>query len=122
MCIFRPIQCFIAGPSLDANSTCAEQLPVAPHDAGNRLISSGSPLGRSARANGRKSLVPCVVEPRRAVGVDTPVVVGDIIPTIARQKLLDSGVTAVNKPNDFELGNNMNDSIGTTKRPWIGVA
>jgi (2R)-ethylmalonyl-CoA mutase len=55
------------------------------------------------------ALVPAVLAQLRAQGVDSPVVVGGIIPEEDRPKLLASGVTAVYTPKDFQLSTIMRD-------------
>jgi (2R)-ethylmalonyl-CoA mutase len=49
-------------------------------------------------------LVPEVLQRLQEAGVDAPVVVGGIIPSDDRPKLIDQGVRAVYTPKDFELG------------------
>jgi len=43
------------------------------------------------------------------MGVDTPVVVGGIIPESDRPRLADMGIAAVYTPKDFELAGIMRD-------------
>ena len=66
-------------------------------------------VGLSILSGSHLSLVPAVVDGLRAIGLDTPVVVGGIIPEADRQRLLDAGVAAVYTPKDFQLAKIMDD-------------
>jgi (2R)-ethylmalonyl-CoA mutase len=66
-------------------------------------------IGLSILSGSHMALVPAVLAQLRAQGVDSPVVVGGIIPEEDRPKLLASGVTAVYTPKDFQLSTIMRD-------------
>ena len=55
--------------------------------------------------------MPAIVQMLRAEGVDAPVVVGGIIPESDRQRLADSGVSAVYTPKDFNLTTIMGEIV-----------
>ena len=51
-----------------------------------------------------------------AAGLDTPVVVGGIIPPEDAEILLGKGVAAVYTPKDFAFGTIMEDLVGLVER------
>ena len=121
-----PPRFLVAKPGLDGHSNGAEQIAVAARDAGMEVVYSGIRLtpeqivasardedpdvvGLSILSGSHLSLVPAVVDGLRAIGLDTPVVVGGIIPEADRQRLLDAGVAAVYTPKDFQLAKIMDD-------------
>lgn len=55
-------------------------------------------VGISIHSGSHLTLAPAVVEALRAQGLDTPVVLGGIIPEQDRQALLDAGVAAILTP------------------------
>ncbi len=121
-----PPRFLVAKPGLDGHSNGAEQIAVAARDAGMEVVYSGIRLtpeqivasardedpdvvGLSILSGSHLSLVPAVVDGLRAIGLDTPVVVGGIIPEADRQRLLDAGVAAVYTPKDCQLAKIMDD-------------
>jgi (2R)-ethylmalonyl-CoA mutase len=53
--------------------------------------------------------VPEVVRQLRAEGVDSPVIVGGIIPEEDRELLMNQGVAAVYTPKDFDISRIMRE-------------
>jgi (2R)-ethylmalonyl-CoA mutase len=121
-----PVRLLVAKPGLDGHSNGAEQIAVAARDAGMEVIYSGIRLtldqivasardedpdviGLSILSGSHLELVPDLIGKLRAEGIETPVVVGGIIPEDDRPKLLAAGVTRVYTPKDFELGKIMTD-------------
>ncbi|MEZ5382602.1 MAG: protein meaA [Microthrixaceae bacterium] len=121
-----PIRLLVAKPGLDGHSNGAEQIAVAARDAGMEVIYGGIRLtpeqiaaaardedvevvGLSILSGSHLELVPEVVRLLEADGVDVPVVVGGIIPPDDGERLLESGITAVYTPKDFELATIMDD-------------
>jgi len=121
-----PVRLLVAKPGLDGHSNGAEQIAVAARDAGMEVIYSGIRLtldqivasardedpdviGLSILSGSHLELVPDLIGKLRAEGIETPVVVGGIIPEDDRPKLLAAGVTRVYTPKDFELGTIMSD-------------
>jgi ethylmalonyl-CoA mutase len=134
-----PPRLIIAKPGLDGHSNGAEQIAVAARDAGMEVVYAGirstpeqiaasardedpDVIGLSILSGSHLALVPEVVRQLRAEGVESPVVVGGIIPDTDRAHLLASGVTAVYTPKDFELGKIMDDIVDITERYRAGVA
>ena len=123
-----PIRMLVGKPGLDGHSNGAEQIAVAARDAGMEVIYQGIRLtpeqiaavardedvdviGLSILSGSHLQLVPDVVDRLRAEGVDSPVVVGGIIPEDDRPALLAAGVARVYTPKDFELGVIMGDIV-----------
>ncbi len=121
-----PPKILVAKPGLDGHSSGAEQIAVAARDSGMEVVYSGIRLtpeqiaasardedpdviGLSILSGSHMALVPAVLAQLRAQGVDSPVVVGGIIPEEDRPTLLASGVTAVYTPKDFQLSTIMRD-------------
>ena len=121
-----PPRFLVAKPGLDGHSNGAEQIAVAARDAGMEVVYSGIRLtpeqivasardedpdviGLSILSGSHLSLVPAIVRMLRAEGVDSPVVVGGIIPEADRQILADAGVSAVYTPKDFQMARIMRD-------------
>ncbi len=123
-----PPKVLVAKPGLDGHSNGAEQIAVAARDAGMEVVYQGIRLtpeqiaaaardedvdviGLSILSGSHLELVPAVLGLLRAEGVDTPVVVGGIIPEVDRATLEAHGVRAVYTPKDFELGRIMAEMI-----------
>ena len=121
-----PPRFLVAKPGLDGHSNGAEQIAVAARDAGMEVVYSGIRLtpeqivasardedpdvvGLSILSGSHLSLVPAVIDGLRALGLDTPVVVGGIIPEADRATLLAAGAAAVYTPKDFQLAKIMDD-------------
>jgi ethylmalonyl-CoA mutase len=127
-----PPRFLVAKPGLDGHSNGAEQIAVAARDAGMEVIYQGIRLtpeqiaasvrdedpdvvGLSILSGSHLQLVPEVIAHLRAYGVDTPVVVGGIIPEDDRLTLADAGVARVYTPKDFDLTRIMNDIVDLTE-------
>ena len=121
-----PPKVLIAKPGLDGHSSGAEQIAVAARDSGMEVVYSGIRLtpeqiatsardedadlvGLSILSGSHRELVPSVIDHLTALGVDSPVVVGGIIPEVDRRFFLDNGVAAVYTPKDFDIARIMND-------------
>ena len=121
-----PIRLLVGKPGLDGHSNGAEQIAVAARDAGMEVVYQGIRLtpdqiaaaagdedvdvvGLSILSGSHLLLVPETVRLLRERGVDTPVVVGGIIPDADRRKLLDEGVAHVFTPKDYKLAEIMSD-------------
>ena len=121
-----PVRLLVAKPGLDGHSNGAEQIAVAARDAGMEVIYSGIRLtldqivasardedpdviGLSILSGSHLELVPDLIGKLRAEGLDTPVIVGGIIPEDDRPKLMTAGVSKVYTPRDFQLGTIMTD-------------
>ena len=121
-----PPRFLVAKPGLDGHSNGAEQIAVAARDAGMEVVYSGIRLtpeqivasardedpdvvGLSILSGSHLSLVPAVIDGLRALGLDTPVVVGGIIPEADRGTLLAAGAAAVYTPKDFQLAKIMDE-------------
>ena len=121
-----PPRFLVAKPGLDGHSNGAEQIAVAARDAGMEVIYSGIRLtpeqiaasardedpdviGLSILSGSHLALVPDVLKCLADFGVDTPVVLGGIIPEQDRAGLAAMGVARVYTPKDYELGRIMGD-------------
>jgi (2R)-ethylmalonyl-CoA mutase len=121
-----PPRFLVAKPGLDGHSNGAEQIAVAARDAGMEVIYSGIRLtpeqivasardedpdviGLSILSGSHLEIVPEIVRQLRSIGIDTPLVVGGIIPEEDQAKLLDQGVERVYTPKDFEMVRIMRD-------------
>jgi (2R)-ethylmalonyl-CoA mutase len=121
-----PPRFLVAKPGLDGHSNGAEQIAVAARDAGMEVVYSGIRLtpeqivasardedpdvvGLSILSGSHMQLVPEVVRQLRAEGVDTPVIVGGIIPEEDRELLMSQGVAAVYTPKDFDISRIMRE-------------
>ncbi|CAN5744358.1 protein meaA [soil metagenome] len=115
-----PIRLLVAKPGLDGHSNGAEQIAVAARDVGMEVVYSGIRLtleqiaasardedpdviGLSILSGSHLQLVPDLIDMLRAEGVDSPVVVGGIIPEADQSTLATAGVAAVFTPKDYEL-------------------
>jgi (2R)-ethylmalonyl-CoA mutase len=123
-----PPRLLVAKPGLDGHSNGAEQIAVAARDAGFEVVYQGIRLtpeqiaaaaldedvdvvGLSILSGSHLELVPEVVRLLREQGVEAPVVVGGIIPSEDRPRLLAAGVARVYTPTDFELGRIMSELL-----------
>jgi ethylmalonyl-CoA mutase len=127
-----PPRFLVAKPGLDGHSNGAEQIAVAARDAGMEVIYQGIRLtaeqivasardedpdviGLSILSGSHLQLVPEVMDQLRRLGVDTPVVVGGIIPETDAALLGTLGVARVYTPKDFDLTRIMNDIADLTE-------
>ena len=121
-----PPKFLVAKPGLDGHSNGAEQIAVAARDAGMEVVYSGIRLtpeqivasardedpdviGLSILSGSHLSLVPEVLDRLKNEGLDTPVVVGGIIPEDDRDDLRKRGIAAVYTPKDFDISRIMGD-------------
>jgi len=119
-----PPKFLVAKPGLDGHSNGAEQIAVAARDAGMEVVYAGirstpeqivasardedpDVIGVSILSGSHLELVSELLRLMAIEGVDSPLVVGGIIPESDRQTLLDQGVAAVFTPKDFRLANIM---------------
>jgi ethylmalonyl-CoA mutase len=121
-----PPKFLVAKPGLDGHSSGAEQIAVAARDSGMEVVYSGIRLtpeqiaasardedpdviGLSILSGSHLELVPDVLRHLKEMGVDSPVVVGGIIPEDDRERLADIGIARVYTPKDFEIAKIMRD-------------
>ena len=121
-----PPKFLVAKPGLDGHSNGAEQIAVAARDAGMEVVYSGIRLtpeqivasardedpdiiGLSILSGSHLSLVPEVLALLAAEGLDTPVIVGGIIPEDDRDDLRNRGIAAVYTPKDFDISRIMGE-------------
>ena len=71
-------------------------------------------IGLSILSGSHLALVPEVMSQLRAAGVDSPVIVGGIIPEDDREKLTQLGVVAVYTPKDFDIARIMGEIVQIT--------
>jgi ethylmalonyl-CoA mutase len=121
-----PPRFLVAKPGLDGHSNGAEQIAVAARDAGMEVVYSGIRLtidqivasardedpdviGLSILSGSHLEQVPVLVSKLRELGLDTPVVVGGIIPEEDRPRLAAAGVVAIYTPKDFDIARIMGE-------------
>ena len=109
------IRVLVAKPGLDGHDRGAKVIARALRDAGMEVIYTGlrqtpetivaavvqedvDVVGVSMHNGAHLTLAPAVVRALRAAGLDTPVVVGGIVPDVDVPRLLDEGVAAVLGP------------------------
>ncbi|MGR3492480.1 MAG: methylmalonyl-CoA mutase family protein [Shimia sp.] len=125
---------FLMGkPGLDGHSNGAEQIVARARDCGMDIAYEGIRLtpeeivaavredrphvvGLSILSGSHVPLVAEVMERLRSEGLETPVIVGGIIPPEDEAALTAQGVAAIYTPKDFELNRIMTD-IATLARP-----
>ncbi|MFZ9629268.1 MAG: cobalamin B12-binding domain-containing protein, partial [Ilumatobacteraceae bacterium] len=66
-------------------------------------------IGLSILSGSHLELVPTIISSLRAEGIDTPVVIGGIIPDADHERLRAAGVRAIYTPKDYELSRIMRD-------------
>jgi ethylmalonyl-CoA mutase len=124
----------VGKPGLDGHSNGAEQVAVRARDAGMDVVYDGIRLtpaeivdaarsgdvhvvGLSILSGSHMPLVKDVVTRLRDAGLeDVPVVVGGIIPPDDAAELMETGVSAVYTPKDFELNRMMSDVLRIVER------
>jgi (2R)-ethylmalonyl-CoA mutase len=131
------LRLLVGKPGLDGHSNGAEQIAVRARDAGFEVIYQGIRLtpaqivaaavqedvhlvGLSVLSGSHLQAVPEVVRGLRAAGVDTPVVVGGIIPPGDADQLRAAGVARVFTPKDFAI-NDIIDELVTVIRECKGT-
>jgi (2R)-ethylmalonyl-CoA mutase len=127
-----PPRLLVAKPGLDGHSNGAEQIAMAARDAGMEVVYSGIRLtpaqivasardedpdviGLSILSGSHLELVPMIVRMLRDEGVDSPVIVGGIIPEQDRPELQAAGVAAIYTPKNFQLAKIMADIADLTE-------
>jgi ethylmalonyl-CoA mutase len=115
-----PPKLLVGKPGLDGHSNGAEQIAVAARDAGMEVIYGGIRLtpeqivaaardedpdviGLSILSGSHLSLVPEIIAQLKESGVDTPVIVGGIIPEDDQLALKKAGVAAIYTPKDYDI-------------------
>ena len=115
----RKIRVLIAKPGLDGHDRGAKIIARALRDAGMEVIYAGlrqtpamsaatvvqedvDVVGISLHNGGHLTLVPDVIAALRSQGLDTPVVIGGIIPDRDLPALTEAGVVAVLGPGASE--------------------
>ena len=121
-----PPRLLVAKPGLDGHSSGAEQIAVAARDSGMEVVYSGIRLtpeqiaasardenpdviGLSILSGSHLDLVPEVMSELKKLKVDSPVIVGGIIPEDDRDRLKKLGVAAIYTPKDFDIARIMRD-------------
>ena len=121
-----PPRFLVAKPGLDGHSNGAEQIAVAARDSGMEVVYSGIRLtpeqivasardedpdviGLSILSGSHLALVPEILRLLKAEGVDSPVIVGGIIPEADQIRLAEAGAAAIYTPKDFEMSRIMRD-------------
>lgn len=121
-----PPKFLVAKPGLDGHSSGAEQIAVAARDSGMEVVYAGirmtpeqiassardedpDVIGMSILSGSHLELVPDVLAHLKDMGVDTPIVLGGIIPEDDRAGLLANGIAAIYTPKDYEIAKIMRD-------------
>ncbi len=121
-----PPKFLVAKPGLDGHSSGAEQIAVAARDSGMEVVYAGirmtpeqiaasardedpDVIGMSILSGSHLELVPDVLAHLKSMGVDTPVVLGGIIPEDDRAGLLANGIARIYTPKDYEIAKIMRD-------------
>jgi ethylmalonyl-CoA mutase len=121
-----PVRLLVGKPGLDGHSNGAEQIAVAARDAGMEVVYQGIRLtpaqiaaaardedvdvvGLSILSGSHVALVPETIRLIRDAGLDTPVIVGGIIPDVDQPGLFEAGVARIYTPKDFRLSVIMGD-------------
>ncbi|MFT6292867.1 MAG: (2R)-ethylmalonyl-CoA mutase, partial [Ilumatobacter sp.] len=121
-----PPKFLVAKPGLDGHSSGAEQIAVAARDSGMEVVYAGirmtpeqiaasardedpDVIGMSILSGSHLELVPDVLAHLNAMGIDTPVVLGGIIPEGDRAGLLANGIARIYTPKDYEIAKIMRD-------------
>ncbi len=129
----RRLKILVGKPGLDGHSNGAEQIAVRARDVGMDVVYEGIRLtpaqiaasaaqegvhviGLSILSGSHRELIPAVVDALRAADVDSPVVVGGIIPDADVTALRNAGVAAVYTPKDFDLTAIMRDIVALVAR------
>ena len=124
----RPIKVLIGKPGLDGHSNGAEQIAVAARDCGMEVVYEGIRLtpaqivnaaleegvhlvGLSVLSGSHIALAREVMAGLREHGLETPLVIGGIIPPEDETALLKEGVAGVYTPKDFDLTAIMADIV-----------
>ena len=129
----RKLRLLVGKPGLDGHSNGAEQIALAARDVGFEVIYEGirstpeqiaraaadedvSVVGLSILSGSHLELVPETMRLlRERRSGDVPVIVGGIIPSEDRDRLLASGVKRVYTPKDFEIGTIISDIVDVVR-------
>ncbi len=124
---------FLVGkPGLDGHSNGAEQIAVRARDVGFEVIYQGIRLtpaqivaaavqedvhvvGLSILSGSHRELVPEVIDGLREAGVESPVIVGGIIPDADARWLREHGVAAVFTPKDYGITDIMRQIVDVVR-------
>jgi (2R)-ethylmalonyl-CoA mutase len=118
----------VAKPGLDGHSNGAEAIAVAARDAGFEVVYQGirqTPeqiaaaardedvdlVGLSILSGSHMELVPRVLSALASQGVDSPVVLGGIVPEEDQPALYRLGVARIYTPKDYDLARIMDDLV-----------
>ena len=125
----RPLKLLVGKPGLDGHSNGAEQIAARARDCGMAIHYDGIRLtpeqivasaleqnphviGLSILSGSHVSLTADLMTRLKTAGLDTPVIVGGIIPEADADTLRSLGVAAVYTPKDFQLNRIMLDIVG----------
>jgi ethylmalonyl-CoA mutase len=120
------LRILVGKPGLDGHSNGAEQIAVRARDVGMEVIYQGIRLtpeqiassalqedvdviGLSILSGSHRELVPETVRLLRQQGIDSPVIVGGIIPAADAEALRQAGVDRVYTPKDFDVNRIMSE-------------
>ncbi|MDE3027725.1 MAG: protein meaA [Paracoccaceae bacterium] len=134
----RRLKFLVGKPGLDGHSNGAEQIAARARDCGMDITYDGIRLtpaeivaaaadqqahviGLSILSGSHIALISDVLNGLRAAGLDTPVVVGGIIPEDDAMRLRAMGVAAVYTPKDFELNRIMLDIVALVDRQTLAA-
>jgi len=124
----RPPALLVGKPGLDGHSNGAEQIAVRARDIGldvtyegirftpDELVSQAEnqkvhAIGLSVLSGSHTPLVLRLLEGLKEKGLDTPVILGGIIPEKDMASLKAAGVAAIYTPKDFQLDDIMGDIL-----------
>ena len=124
----RPPAMLVGKPGLDGHSNGAEQIAVRARDIGMDVTYEGirftpdelveqacsqnvHAIGLSVLSGSHTPLVLRLLERLKEKGLDTPVILGGIIPDKDVAALKDAGVAAIYTPKDFQLDDIMADIL-----------
>jgi len=128
----EPLRFLVGKPGLDGHSNGAEQIAVRARDCGMKVFYEGirmTPealvetaikervhiIGLSILSGSHVPLVQDTMARIKAAGLNTPVIVGGIIPDTDAEKLRALGIARVYTPKDFDLNQIMRDVISLTQ-------
>jgi ethylmalonyl-CoA mutase len=134
----RRLKFLVGKPGLDGHSNGAEQIAARARDCGMDITYDGIRLtpaeivaaaadqqahviGLSILSGSHIALISDVLNGLRAAGLDTPVVLGGIIPEDDANRLRAMGVAAVYTPKDFELNRIMLEIVALVDRQTLAA-
>jgi len=124
----RPLKILVGKPGLDGHSNGAEQIAVKARDVGMEVVYEGIRLtpeeivqsardegvhviGLSILSGSHGVLVLDVMTALKRAGLETPIVVGGIIPEADADVLREAGVKRIYTPKDFDLTRIMDEIV-----------